>query len=164
MTATEPLSLCVDRLNILCTASKVRGPITCRACRGTGKGKPGSWKPCQDCRGASKRAPRDGDDWKDGANQWDVTLRLDGRTLTVPYWTGTGIKEPPNARTVVGSLLSDASIAADTFADFCDNMGLDTDSRKAMALYEACQQSGADLRKLVGGQQYAALLNAENDL
>lgn len=163
MNATETLSQCIDRINVLCAANKVRGPITCRACRGTGKMR-NSWTPCPDCKGASKRAPRDTDDWKDSANQWDVTLRLDGRILSVPYWTGTGIKDAPNAKDVIGSLLSDANIAAGTFADFCADMGLDTDSRKAWALYEACQQSGTDLRTLVGGQHYAALLNAENDL
>ena len=162
-TTTEMLSQCIARINVQCTARKVRGPIACRRCRGTGNAKPGSWQKCPDCKGVSVRAPRDGDDWKDGANHWEVTLSLGGRILTVPYWTGVGIKEAPNAQDVVGSMLSDATCADGTFADFCDNMGMDTDSRKALATYEACQQSGADLRTLVGGEHYRALLNAEND-
>ncbi len=51
----------------------------------------------------------------------------------------------PRFRDVVYSLAIDASCARDSFEDFCGNMGYDTDSRKALDTYLACQESGKKL-------------------
>ena len=54
----------------------------------------------------------------------------------------------PFAGAVLYCLLSDMSCANDTFVEWCDNMGYDTDSRKALQTYLACQENGAKLRKV----------------
>ena len=54
----------------------------------------------------------------------------------------------PFAGAVLYCLLSDMSSTNDTFADWCDNMGCDTDSRKALQTYLSCQENGAKLRKV----------------
>ena len=104
---------------------------------------------------------------------WNVTLGYQGRTLTQPYFCGLGHVTkapkwdpnregrpiPPNAADVLASLLSDASCAAGTFADFCSDLGYDTDSRKALATYLACQEEGPKVRKLIG-KDFAAFQEA----
>lgn len=56
----------------------------------------------------------------------------------------------PTAIQVIAILLLDASCARGTFEDFCDECGYDTDSRKALETYLACQENGSKLRKLLG--------------
>lgn len=53
----------------------------------------------------------------------------------------------PKAINVLYCLALDASAAADTFEDFCDNFGYDTDSRSALEMYLACQEIGGKLRR-----------------
>lgn len=53
----------------------------------------------------------------------------------------------PKLRDVLHSIASDASLAQDSFDDFCSNLGYDTDSRKALETYLACQDNGVKLRK-----------------
>lgn len=47
------------------------------------------------------------------------------------------------------SLLQDGRCAEGSFEDFCADCGYDTDSRKALETYLACQKNGADFRALV---------------
>ena len=90
--------------------------------------------------------------------------------MAMPYFTGTGhrqtlkqraSKDPhgrftsnnvrpvaPTAASVLHSLLLDATSADENFYDWCANFGYDTDSRKALNIYEACCIARADLHKL----------------
>jgi hypothetical protein len=54
----------------------------------------------------------------------------------------------PTLSDVLWSLSMDGEAGNELFENWCDNFGYDTDSRKALATYEACQQSGIKLRKL----------------
>ena len=54
----------------------------------------------------------------------------------------------PFAGAVLYCLLSDMSLANDTFEDWCGNLGYDTDSRKALQVYLSCQENGTKLRKV----------------
>lgn len=54
----------------------------------------------------------------------------------------------PTLADILYYLQSDAAIASESFDDFCSNCGYDTDSRKALETYLACQKSGTDLRSL----------------
>jgi hypothetical protein len=63
----------------------------------------------------------------------------------------------PKAAGVLYSLLSDMSCGADTFEDFCANLGYDEDSRKAHDIYLACQKSGTQLRKVFTREQLEQL-------
>ena len=56
-----------------------------------------------------------------------------GRTYT------DGKLTPLDAAEVMSAYLSDATLGEDTFEDFCGNLGYDTDSRKALDTYMACQ-------------------------
>ena len=56
----------------------------------------------------------------------------------------------PEVADVLYCFLSDALCGQDTFEDFCCNYGYDTDSRKALEIYLACQKTEQDLRKLLG--------------
>lgn len=46
---------------------------------------------------------------------------------------------PLDAAEVISAYLSEADLGADTFDDFCSNLGYDTDSRKALDSYLDCQ-------------------------
>lgn len=59
----------------------------------------------------------------------------------------------PSPASVLYSLLSDASCGAELFADFCAEMGYDEDSRKALAVYEACQKIAGQLRMFTGEER-----------
>lgn len=110
--------------------------------------------------------------------EWRVTLTREGRKYVLPYKMGLGHiqtpcgkriqhgryrnrpcdhircegKEKPTAPTlydVFCSLKADATMG-ETFHDWCGNYGYDTDSRKAMETYIACQESENESRKLLG--------------
>lgn len=102
-------------------------------------------------------------------DSWHVTLGYKGKSYTLPeYNTGIGWRLPARneprgyyqgpetaikkitAKDVLESLFSDAGAAYDTFEGWCGDMGLDTDSRKALDTYLACQATATALRKLFG--------------
>lgn len=62
-----------------------------------------------------------------------------------------GYKVPvaPHAADVLYSLLMDASASQQSFADWCSEYVYDTDSRKAFATYEACQQNADKLARIL---------------
>ncbi|WP_312388133.1 hypothetical protein [Stutzerimonas nitrititolerans] len=120
------------------------------------------------CLGETKR-----DGWT--ADAWRVTFRRSGRAdMTLDYFTGTGHRvatqpapdfvrinprsiatadwiaqhvkpHKPEAAGVIHSMILDSSAAQESFADWCANLGYDTDSRKALAMYLACQEEAAKL-------------------
>ena len=88
------------------------------------------------------RTDRTGDQWDATARHWVVTLRQVGRgnrnVLAVQYSQGSAHTKAPTCADVLDSLRSDAEYAAADFADFCANLGMDADSRKAEASYREC--------------------------
>lgn len=108
------------------------------------------------------------DNWK--CDGWRFTIK--GQTFD--YFTGLGHREIvrgfkavrlPNAKHVRGeweasqviqppiagllySLILDGSACNESFASWCDSLGYDTDSRKALKLYEQCQQGFDKLCKV----------------
>lgn len=95
-------------------------------------------------------------EWRRTANPWTVTLKFGRRRLTTGYWTGAAITDEPTAADVLGCLMLDASSVDDgapyprLFRDWCDDFGYDTDSRKALAAYEACCKLAPKLRRFLG--------------
>jgi hypothetical protein len=80
---------------------------------------------------------------------------------TVEYKTGTGHRKEirgfggrrfkavaPKIDDVLSALVIDGGAMSEAFSDWCDNYGYDTDSRKALATYEACQENGIKLRRI----------------
>ena len=92
-----------------------------------------------------------------GASQWDddtprkdwrVTLLMNGKTEEFVYHTGMGHKAAPAPTDVIACLASDAQNGSELFADFCDNLGYEADSRRALDIYLACQRTAERLRRL----------------
>lgn len=54
----------------------------------------------------------------------------------------------PTIEDLFYSLVMDSSAADQTFSDWCSDFGYDTDSRKALQTYEACQESAVKMRGL----------------
>lgn len=54
----------------------------------------------------------------------------------------------PFAGAVLSCLMLDMSYAYDTFEEWSENLGYDTDSRKALQTYLSCQENGTKLRKV----------------
>jgi hypothetical protein len=85
------------------------------------------------------------------ADAWRVTLRFCGRRMTVSYYMGSAFNgRPPTSREVLAGLLLDASCAAESFEDFCTNLGYDVDSIKALKVYKTCKGISARLHKFLG--------------
>jgi hypothetical protein len=117
------------------------------------------------------------DDWQETAHHWIVTIGgqafdyytgLGHRVALKSYGSGqtfeelsgknlteTGLKKllacskatPPKIDDVLHSLVMDADACEMSFADWCGSLGYDEDSRKAFAIYEACQKNATKLRK-----------------
>ena len=77
------------------------------------------------------------------------------------YFTGTGHRKPkknswdktpvpvaPHMAGVLHSLILDSSACGESFDEWCDNFGYDTDSRKALETYLACQANAAKIHKI----------------
>lgn len=113
--------------------------------------------------------PKDGDNWQETSHHWKVTIN--GQQFD--YFTGCGHRTPygsikpknprrfheaeewicqsratkPSLDDVLNCLLSDALAMDQSFEDWCSDLELDTDSRKALDQYLACQDSGHKLRR-----------------
>ena len=120
---------------------------------------------------------RSGHDPKWQADHWRLTITCPGtarKAFTCEYSTGIGHRKvqrhkgtvapqpvAPALAGVLEALSGDASMGDSTFADWCDDLGCDTDSRKALDTYLACQQINGDLRALMGYDGLADLSNVE---
>lgn len=109
-----------------------------------------------------------------GAIGWTVTLYFlcdlgplgealrDG--LTVPFYMGSGGGDAlPTAEGVLSCLLSDAATvaSAESFEEWCAELGLDTDSRKAFATYEKTREQSARLLDWLGDRADAYLYQTQ---
>lgn len=132
--------------------------------------------------GATKR-----DDWE--CDEWRVTVTAARIEFATEYFTGTGHRETvrssiasglangkfvkgrwegfrpvaPSAASVFYSLLRDGEAINESFSDWCDNYGYDTDSRKALSTYEACCESGRKLCKVFNHEQRQQLVDLLQD-
>lgn len=59
-------------------------------------------------------------------------------------------------------LLSDAEACVSTFEEWCGTFGSDTDSRKALDTYMACQSNGAKLQRVLGAALVEQLRTLEH--
>ena len=79
---------------------------------------------------------------------WKPVPQIWGKPTALQLKALESSRARPQLADVLYSLVSDSQCANDTFADFCADLGYDTDSRKALETYLACQESGTKLRKL----------------
>ena len=90
------------------------------------------------------------DKWQREATAWTVRLRYNGRSLTVPYWTGSAITDEPTAADVLYSVIMDTSAGEYDFDDFCGEFGYDDDSRKAEKTWKSCKTIARKTRQFLG--------------
>lgn len=102
-------------------------------------------------------APASEKEWYYTASHYRVTLRMYGRSMTVGYSQGCGIKNAPTADRVLECLVNDATGSEDGFEEFCRNFGYDMDSRKAYSIYRACVNIRARLRRFLGSEYETAM-------
>lgn len=94
-------------------------------------------------------------------DHWQATFTHANGHFTEDYFTGLGLRKAihggrpvngkpaaPSAASVMCSLLLDASACDESFSDWCDNYGYDSDSIKALRTYQDCCDIGVRLRKL----------------
>lgn len=81
---------------------------------------------------------------------YKVTLRYQGRSLTVPFFCGPAITDEPSAADVVSCLISDGCSGEQSFEEFCREFGEDPDSRKAEAAWKACAKTATRIRRFLG--------------
>ena len=102
------------------------------------------------------------EDFAPGTHPYKVTLRYQGRQLTVPFFMGPALEREPDAVGVLECLLSDVSCVEGCrdFEDFCADLGYDVDSRKAEAMYKACEALYPKLRRFLGSD-FSTFMEAE---
>lgn len=90
----------------------------------------------------SRTGINSGSKWDASASHYQVMLSLAGNdaAYTCQYSQGSGIAGYARAARVMESILTDAYAGTDNFEDFCSNFGLDSDSRKAVRLWETCRE------------------------
>lgn len=102
------------------------------------------------------------DDWQKRSNPWTVTLKYQGRRMTVPFWTGQAITDDPTAKDVLECLLSDSESGDMDFEEFCSDLGYDSDSRTAERTWKQCQRINKRLHRLLG-DDYETMLYGSNE-
>lgn len=108
-----------------------------------------------------ERNPNIVDDRKWKADHYEVTFsrwapnganRIEAK-LTTYYSMGIGHKgKRPTLEEVLNCLVSDADAMEYAFEVWCDNLGYDTDSRKAFKTYEVCREQAQALISFLGGR------------
>ncbi|ADX32114.1 hypothetical protein PAK_P30100 [Pseudomonas phage PAK_P3] len=80
--------------------------------------------------------------------------RLAPNILARVAWEKRHIKPvAPKAACILSSLILDCDVGSSTFEEFCGDFGYDTDSRKALDTYMACQETTSKLRRLFSQEE-----------
>lgn len=96
-------------------------------------------------------------------DHWRVTLYCEERrtNLIVPFSMGKGHNgAQPTVEEVLDCMASDAQgfEEVQTFEEWADNYGYDSDSRKAKATFDNIERQSAELRSFLGEDAYQNLL------
>lgn len=109
--------------------------------------------------GAVTSVPAEWDEWKSKAHPWRITLKIGNHEdrrkntyLGVDMWQGILSDEPnsPSAADVLSCMLSDISSEDASFEEWCSDLGYESDSRQALATYEACKLNAKRIRWFLG--------------
>ncbi len=105
--------------------------------------------------------------WGADHDTWRVQVRRGQRAFTTDYSAGFGHRlndkpQAPKLADVLACLLSDASSGAESFEDFCSNLGYDSDSRKALATWRSCRRTAAAFDRLLGAETLEFLIGLEH--
>jgi len=93
--------------------------------------------------------PNKVNEWQAKANCYRVTLSYEGRTYSLYYYQGTGIKEDPSVSDVIACLSNDFTILSEceTLKCFGDCMGWNSETANT---YRAVKRQSARYSKLIG--------------
>jgi hypothetical protein len=91
------------------------------------------------------------EDWPD-ANRYTVTIRYQQRAMTVPFYTAPAWGREPELGDVMDCLRSDAVgvMNVSCFEEWADELGFDSDSRRAETTYGQVRRQTEELRQLLG--------------
>jgi hypothetical protein len=84
-------------------------------------------------------------------------------TLAHEEWMKGAKPKAPHAADVLCSMVRDAEACETSFSVWCAEMGMDSDSIKALNTYQACERIGHGMRALFGQAELAALREALAD-
>ena len=100
---------------------------------------------------------------KDGwyCDYFVCTFKYKGVRETFDYYMGIGNRKNnkptlPKSADVLSSLFTDCTQGED-FKDWCSNFGFDSDSIKAMKIYEACQVNETKLKNVLSNEVFKQL-------
>ncbi len=96
----------------------------------------------------------------ESSRHYKVTLRIQDGALSpkpmVLYFSQGSACDEPTVEDVISCIQSDATHGA-TFEEWCSDFGYDTDSRQAMAIFQACVDQERRAERFLGNQ-YGRLL------
>ena len=99
-------------------------------------------------------------DMPTGSRHWRCVLRVQRRRLTTPFSQGSGLKDDPTVSDVLDCLAMDAADVegAKDFEAWAQELGLNTDSRRAENIYRAVMRQTVGLKRLLGDEAFETLL------
>lgn len=100
-------------------------------------------------------------DMPDGSSHWKCVLRHGRKSMTVYFSQGPAISREPTVVDVLDCLASDSANIEDGFENWAEDLGYDTDSRKAEHIYKTVAQQTAALKRLFTDEELALLYGAE---
>ena len=85
-----------------------------------------------------------------------------GKKIRGNYSCGSGIKNKPSIEDILNSLSIDTmSIESESFEQWCDEFGYDSDSRKAYKIYQSCLAESKQLKDCLGSKGLEELHQCE---
>jgi len=110
-------------------------------------------------------------DWSRDATHYGIILYRGGdRTaeaarFMLEYSQGSAHTSPPTVAAVIGCLQTDASSVneCDTFEEWADCFGYDTDSRSAERMYKTCRAQASKLLAFLGCELFDTLMECEEE-
>jgi len=107
------------------------------------------------------------DEWAKTATHWRCILLCceTGAQMETVFSMGSGLKGSPTKADVLSCLRDDARSIQDSteFEDWAEDLGYDTDSRKAERIYTQVLAQALKLQQWLGAAGYAALLHTEEE-
>lgn len=95
--------------------------------------------------------------WGSSAGVFDGGPQPTKGTILYKQWQDTAKPVKPSAASVLHCLLLDYSACDQSFASWCSDFGYDTDSRKALSIYEECQKNADKLKSLFSPDEISTL-------
>lgn len=83
------------------------------------------------------------------------------------FWSSIAKPKIESDSDLLGALtcfVSDATCSQNGFEDFCSEFGYDSDSRKALKIFKACEKANEKLNRIIGDMDIYDFSNAVNEL